>query len=360
MKKYIFRFIEVVLFISILLLGVDRISLIKSSYCFEDNPGRSARLFFELPENTVDVAFLGDSHSFCAFIPQLIYDNQGISNASLATPAQFISNTYWLLKDMIKRQDFKVLVIEAHSIEHSFRGGFMEASFTSGLIMMPDFSINKLRGFYETKDIDMEYCSTIRLDSIYPLLQFNSDFGREGGSFTKLIDYMIRPGNYYKTLGFSPQTGVMALDSLSPGIEDDSVDLSDSVVIEYLERIYNLCKQNDIEILITRAPFNSSGAYAKIYEDIFRWARSKDINVLDFFEKFEEAGLDLSTDFRDSTHVNYNGAKKISNYLSTYLKDNYNLKDHRGDSRYYIWENNDYSYAETEKEMALNIEKSKK
>lgn len=359
MKKSVIRVIEIICFIALFLFGVNRISLVKSSYSFEENPGRSTRLFYELPKNTVDVVFLGDSHSFCGVIPQMIFDNEGISSASLATPTQFIKNSYWMLKDAVKKQNIKVAVIEMHSIEHSIRESVNEFQFTTGLVMMSDFSINKIKGFYDTKSTDFGKCSEIKLDSVYSILQFNSDFGRENSNISKLIDFIIHPGRHYKTFGYYPQTGVIPLSELSVGIEND-ITISNTFVMEYMEKILELCKENNIELMITRFPYYSEGALKNVCDEIIAWANNNDIKILDYFENYNEIGIDLSTDFRDRTHLNYNGAKKATKYLATYLKTHFNLEDHRGDAKYSIWENNNYSYHEIEKEMKYNIEQSKK
>lgn len=358
MKK-IYRIIEIIVFVILLLFFTNKISLIKSSYGFEDNPGRSTRLFYELPDNTVDVLFLGDSHSFCGVIPQRLFDNEGISSASLATPTQFISNTYWMLLDAVKDQDIRVIVLELHSVEHSYRESVSESQFITGLIAMPDYSLNKLLGFYDTKKIDFGDCSQIKLDSIYPLLQFNSNYGRENSSLKKLIDYAVNPGKYFKTFGYYPQTNVIPLEELSPGVESD-IDINETFVMDYLEKIYDICVKNDIELVLMRTPYYSTNAYEAVYDDLFKWADDRGVKTIDLFDIYEEVGLDLNTDFRDYTHLNYNGAKKLSDYLSVYLKDNYDLTDHRGDSRYSLWQNNDYDYSVIEEEVDRNIEKSRK
>lgn len=354
MKRKLLRVLEIASFIALLLLGVNRISLIKAAYCFEDNPGRSAVLFYELPKDTVDVVFFGDSHMFCGVIPKFIYDQEGISSASLATPKQFIKNTYWMLKEAVRRQDLKVVVIDIHSIEQSIRESVITSRFTTGLIMMPDFSLNKIRGFYDTKNTEIEGCSDITIDSVYSLTQFNSDFGRENSSIAKLIDYTIHPGNYYKTFGFSPQTGITPLEKLDDGITDDT-SIHGTFVMEYLNKINDLCKENGAELLLVRFPFYSEAALKQVYQEIFTWADEIGAKTVDLFENFEEIGIDLSTDFRDNTHLNYNGAKKATDFFAEYLKNNYDLEDHRGDPKYAVWEDCDYSYEKAEQEMSENI-----
>ena len=54
------------------------------------------------------------------------------------------------------------------------------------------------------------------------------------------------------------------------------------------------------------------------------------------------------TGWRDSrdggNHLNYSGAKKISTWLGNYLGSQYQLEDHRKDSRYQRWQQDSADY----------------
>ena len=62
--------------------------------------------------------------------------------------------------------------------------------------------------------------------------------------------------------------------------------------------------------------------------------------MLDFNtpEMYEELGLDFDKDYYNSKHVNFIGAEKYTCYLTSYLKDHYDLPDHRGEAGYESWE----------------------
>ena len=64
------------------------------------------------------------------------------------------------------------------------------------------------------------------------------------------------------------------------------------------------------------------------------------------YPDFAATGIDRATDYYNSKHVNYLGAKKYTAYLTAYIKENYDLPDHRGDKTYSLWEEGYAEYLE--------------
>ena len=66
-----------------------------------------------------------------------------------------------------------------------------------------------------------------------------------------------------------------------------------------------------------------------------------------FFKKMSENNIEeissvSTTDWDKDTqdegnHLNIYGAEKVGKYIATYLKNNYNLDDHRNDEKYQKW-----------------------
>ena len=83
------------------------------------------------------------------------------------------------------------------------------------------------------------------------------------------------------------------------------------------------------------------------HQAVADYASDRNIPFIDFNMKdmMTKTGFDWLTDSRDGgNHLNYSGAKKISIWLGNYLGSQYQLEDHRKDSRYQRWQQDSADY----------------
>ena len=62
--------------------------------------------------------------------------------------------------------------------------------------------------------------------------------------------------------------------------------------------------------------------------------------MINYNQLYREIGIEYSTDFRDTDHVNNYGAEKVTKHLGDFLVNNYNIEDKRGKSGYEEWDQN--------------------
>lgn len=344
MNRKVKRIIEITIFVILLLFSLDRVSLAVNSYCYEDKP-RSSALFYELPKNTVDFLMVGNSHIYCSYIPKMIFDEIGVTSAILGSGNQSIINSYWLTKEAFVKQKPKVVMIDVHSIESSIRKNDDVGSITSGLSLLPNYSINKYFAYYNVKNSHFESSEDVVIDDVIALLKENDDFGRNDSSLIKLLDFVINPAKYYSTFGFDPKYAVYINDKIQEGVYNSKIDFYQTEEFEYLEKLKELCDKNNAKLIVSRSLYNSDTVDMNVVDSIFEWANKNDVEIFDLFDYIETMGIDLSTDFKDESHLNYWGAKKATKQLMTFLNDNYELEDHRNDVKYKLWQNNDYDYS---------------
>ena len=106
---------------------------------------------------------------------------------------------------------------------------------------------------------------------------------------------------------------------------------------EYLTKIYELCEENEIELVLVTTPAPDNWTYAK-HNSVSDWADENDVKYLDMNLNVDEIQIDWAKDTRDGgDHLNFLGATKLTAYFGSYLKDNYDLTDHRQDEVYSSW-----------------------
>lgn len=325
-------------------------------------PDRMTSLFYYLPKDGVDILFIGDSHNFCTYIPQQIFNETGISSANIATSAASIINQYWELKEAIKKQNLKMVVMETNTFDLIFdnRPNNFYLHFTSGVSNIPNYSINKLLSYIDIKKHNYGIADKLTLFDIYGFTRYKEDTQRD---FTQIlpqtIGLILKPEQHFNTFGYYPLSDVVNCTDLNVVYSGNKeyLDFKETLEYEYLNKIYELCKENNIELVLSRAIYFSDCDLHFIDEQLDEWAKENDVDIIDYHKAKDICMFDFETDFFDTGHFNYLGAKKATNYFIDYLKTKENYIDHRGDAKYQLWENNDFDYNRVEEETLSNIKK---
>ena len=100
----------------LLLITLDRVFLPKWSYPQFENASYQMESFWNLPNDTNDVLFFGTSHMVSGISPMEIYEKNGIVSYNLGTSCQPIQGTYYLLKEALKYQSPKVIVLDVSNL----------------------------------------------------------------------------------------------------------------------------------------------------------------------------------------------------------------------------------------------------
>ena len=120
----------------------------------------------------------------------------------------------------------------------------------------------------------------------------------------------------------------------------------------YLERIVTLCEEHDSELMLITVPASSSWNLAR-HNGVQGFADEYGLTYLDYNMADLNPGIDWRTDTPDGgSHLNVLGAQKLTGALGTYLMENYDLEDHRGQPGFESWDKDAVTYTETITEAA--------
>lgn len=283
-------------------------------------------IFYDQPKDSVDVLIMGSSHAFLSMSPMELWNREGISSFNLGTPSQTLALTYYLLKDAIRTQHPEVVVLEVY-------GGAYESQLPNltRIHMVTDcmpVNKNKLNLYKEL--LKENLTEDEQFEIWFPFFRYHSRWEELTAE-----DFFFRKG-YLR--GYKDNYQYRQLEE--PKIRNKLTDISDEAM-EYFEKIVQLCDAEEIELVACRIPMADHNAYARRtrkMNTILTRAEELGLKILDYEKLREEVPLDYSCDFLDSQHTNASGAIKISKYLAEYLKENFDLADHREDPEYLQWE----------------------
>ena len=286
-------------------------------------------LFYEQEPGSIDVMFYGSSHTYSDINPAVLWEEEGISSYDLAGSLQPLWNTYYYMKESLKYQTPKVMVVElvraiesrdyieeARTVTNTFGMKFSKDKMEAIRVSTPDNLISYVLGYpvYHSR-----YTELSRAD-------FAAYRGDPHGKASKGY-YPLYVTKAYDSM--ADMSGVTERSDLAPKSE------------EYLRKIIAMAKEEDIPLVFMISPYQGIiESEQMIFNRCGEIAAEEGIPFLDFNQMYDELGLDPQTDMAEASHLNYRGTGKLSRYLAEWLASNYDLADHRGDETYASWEEN--------------------
>ena len=268
-------------------------------YQYQDVSEKLDELSFE-DDNTLDVLFLGDSIAWAAYYPEQFWKTNGIASYNCSTTGQIVADGHLILKRTLDKHHPKVVVLDANSIYTRIS----RAKYT--------------------------------LAQYIPIFHYHFAYTENNNVSERDA---LRGFNAYN--GTDPYSGNPQY--MQEGSEEDPFG---DFAADQLNGLYKTCREHDIALVITCTPNPYSWSRGK-HNAVQNWCNANDVEFIDYNLLTEEIGIDWNADTRDGgEHLNTAGAIKISTHLSNYLREHYQMADHRGEEKYRLWDT-DYGEAES-------------
>lgn len=258
------------------------------------------------PRNTLDYLAIGDSECRSSISPMEIWKKYGFTGYNCGVPAQHLRETYYLLEELLKIQSPKVVLLETNSFSRNFIL-YTELQNIADSITKRFFPVFEYHNRWKNFMIDTQKNSKKRYVTSDPF---------KGLQYSTIVKPYTK-GDYIK--------------------KTDKVKKIKEIPMLYLNQITKLCNDKGIQLILYCAPsplcwssqeHNATAEFAKKNQLPFI-----DLNLLN-----AKLGMDWSRDTRDKgDHLNYYGAKKVTGYMGAYLSVHTNLRDHRKEKSYFLW-----------------------
>lgn len=302
------------------------------SYLLVDDSQSYTRLtMHELYEEKepIDTLFLGSSHCFRAYNPELFTQLTGKNSYNLGSSAQNYDTSYYLLREAAGDHDLKTVYLDMHYkflfVDKKDRD-LVQANIISDY-MRP--SLNKLEFLTCTSELKQ------LTNRIFP---FRREWKRMAEpSYLKQVwekkrtraykDYepVVLEQEYYAGKGFvysKEELNAEAItwwDNFTPVAEDINSDVT--YTLSYIKKIVEFCREEEIRLVFVTAPsfdryLEAVGPYDLAYGYIKDLAESYGVPYLDF-NLCKKEYLDLEEDsFLDVDHLNGKGAEELTKLLA--------------------------------------------
>ena len=300
------------------------------------------KAFYAEEENTVDVAYFGTSASNRYFINPKAFHDQGISSFTLATmgmPLFYVPN---LIDEVNKTQDPELYIIELRWVDKE-RDQITDAHIrrVTDNMKMSENRIDAIDKSFDYMDGSTGMLGDItynKIEYVLPIIKYHGRLAQENmtpGDFK-----LTSSKNQTKGYVLSPST-TKQVNQFMSRLSEERQPLSDMAEAA-LNEVLDYCDSlpEDKEVLFVLSPYSVKKPQMPKFNTAMDMVKERGYTVINFNtpEMYEELDIDWDHDFYNSKHVNFIGAEKYTGWLSEYIKENYDLEDHRGDSRYESWE----------------------
>lgn len=304
MKKFLIKF----LIISIILLaGIFKIESVPAWAPLSGTESYThARWnsFYEITEkDSVDILIMGNSRSYNGINPKQLSCATSSISFTLGSPGTTLLDTYFSFKETLKRNTPKLLIIETYCIngfDFSQKGpiSYMMKSFNAKKDL-----VSKLQStphLFKINDWPSAWMNSIRNHNY--LLDEDQDLSKNIKNAKSIKENTIKgkdgkyAGKYTLYLGkFNGNNGLKkeVLDRYKKEgpLANDSLRRISEIHLEYLEKLYSLCKENNVELMFLTIPvFNQSIKNHHFFIDKFN----------KIISPFNSEWLDLQADYDTS------------------------------------------------------------
>lgn len=266
-----------------------------------------------------DVIFVGDCELYENISPVVLWEEYGINSFIRGSAQQLIWQSYYLMEETLKYEKPQVIVFNVLSMKYDKP---QKETYNRMTIDGMKWSSSKIGSIMASMTEEEEF-----LDYVFPLLRYHSrwnELSKEDLTYFWKRDKVTHNG-YYMRVDVLPVENIP-----EPKVLADYTFGDNSYY--YLDKMVELCKANDVELVLVKAPSLYPAWYDEWDEQMVSYAQEHGLKYYNFLECTDEIGLDYSTDTYDAgLHLNLSGAEKMAHYFGNILATECNVTDRRND-----------------------------
>ena len=295
-----------------------------------------------------DVLFLGDCEVYESFSTVTLWQEYGIDAWLCGSPQQLMWHSYAALVQALEQGSPSVVVLGVYGLRYG-----QPQNEAYNRMALDGLSL----GLAELPLLRDAACEGESLLSYYiPLLRYHDrwkDLTWRDVTLLWEAQETVSYNGYLMQCGVVPSGGTFADHTAAKPLTDPDFD---EMALAYLDRIVTLCRENNVELILLKAPTDS---WAYPWYDEWEMqtqtlAERYGLSYYNLLDAVEAIDLDGERDTYDGgKHLNVTGAEKTALYFGRLLQEHHGVADRREESdRAAYWEKETQRYeAQKQNEM---------
>lgn len=249
--------------------------------------------FYNEPKNTVDMLFVGSSHSYTSVNPSILSKDYGVEAYNFSSALQPIEISYYFVLEALKTQKPDFVFLETYMIDQT--NEYQEVKIRNAIDTMP-MSLNKFNLIRDLVPYE-EHAYYL-----FPTLKYHSRWNE-----LKISDF----DNYYKNETHELK-GHVALEGKPQAefanherilVENYQLNQKD---LNYIDKLIKLSREEDFELVLFTAPYKLTDKTYTIEVLLEDYALENELQYINLNRNLQS--YNLNTDFYDEGHLSKSGA----------------------------------------------------
>lgn len=316
-RKTIARVLLTVFCVFICLYLLQR--LLMPKYMEDVVEGAMIAEYYEEPKDH-DVVFIGDCELYENISPAVLWEEYGINSYIRGSAQQLIWQSYYLMEETFRYEKPDVVVFNVLSMKYNEP---QKETYNRMTLDGMKWSSSKVNSIFASMTEEEEF-----LDYVFPLLRYHSRW-KDLTSEDFTYFWEKKPVTFN---GYYMRVDAMPAEDVPQGRPLANYEFGENAYT-YLDKMVALCEENDVELVLVKAPSLYPYWYDEWDEQMVAYAAEHNLKYYNFLDMTEEIGLDFSTDTYDGgLHLNLSGAEKLSRYFGEILVTDCGLVSRRGET----------------------------
>lgn len=322
--------IQIFLFILIFLA-----LLLPVSYMVRTNGDVKDRFagFYAEKRDSLDVIMIGSSPVFPYYSAPKLWGETGIAMYPLSTNVQRPAAMRYLVEEAQKTQSPSLYIFEMRMFTMEEEGLMDNMAYTRGVTDNLRYSPLRARAIQGLVPEDDEEG---RLSYHLDIMKYHTNWKMLAlpSEWANMFYHNSHPLKGYT---FRDEVGPQPMPACGG---DKGVLAMPEEQEAYLRGLIAYLQEEGEEALFIVSPYGETLEEQQMFNYMAGIVEESGYAFLNMNDYYDEIGIVFEEDFADyGSHTNAVGAEKCTDFLEKYLKANYELSDHRGDSFYDSWDN---------------------